>query len=91
MAKIGEGHAAAMGRMGLHELRGMVYPESNIAQRSEYGLYGTRTPGEVADARRDEPGMQIGGADDGPAHGGSSEPAIRGGFEEGPPAPEMDL
>jgi hypothetical protein len=50
--KIGEGHVAAMGRMGLGELRGALYPESNVAQHSEYGLYGTLTPGEVAEARR---------------------------------------
>lgn len=50
--KIGEGHAAAMLRMGLKELRGALYPESNVAQPAEYGLYGTKTPGEVAEARR---------------------------------------
>lgn len=50
--KIGAGHLAAMGRLGLHELRSAFYPESNVAQRSEYGLYGTMTPGEVAEARR---------------------------------------
>jgi hypothetical protein len=89
MAKVGEGHVAAMGRLGLHELRGMMYPESNIAQRAEYGLYGTRTPGEVAEARRDDPGLQMGAGDDGPAH--SPEPSIRGGIEDGPPMPEIDL
>lgn len=51
---IGTGHAAAMARLGLAELRGVVYPESNVAQHSEYGLYGTRTPGEVQDARRED-------------------------------------
>jgi len=51
---IGTGHAAAMGRLGLAELRGAFYNESNVAQHSEYGLYGTRTPGEVQDARRDD-------------------------------------
>lgn len=50
--KIGEGHASAMGRQGLRELRGAMYAESNVAQQPEYGLYGTRTPGEVAEARR---------------------------------------
>jgi|GEM_PF-2650558 len=49
--KIGEGHASAMGRQGLRELRGAMYPESNVAQQPEYGLYGTRTPGEVQDER----------------------------------------
>ena len=52
-SKIGEGHAAAMGRLGLRELRGGEYPASNVAQQSEYGLYGTMTPGEVAEARRE--------------------------------------
>ena len=53
--KIGAGHAAAMGRLGLHELRNAVMPESNVAQQhAEYGLYGTATPGEVSEARRVE-------------------------------------
>ncbi len=50
--KIGEGHASAMLRLGLKELRGGLYPESNVAQQTEYGLYGTKTPGEVAESRR---------------------------------------
>lgn len=53
--KIGAGHASAMLRQGLRELRSAVYPESNVAQTvPEYGLYGTKTPGEVAEARRSE-------------------------------------
>ncbi len=52
--KIGAGHASAMFRQGLRELRAAVYPESNVAQQQEYGLYGTRTPGEVAESRRAE-------------------------------------
>jgi hypothetical protein len=52
--KIGAGHASAMFRQGLRELRGALYPESNVAQPTEYGIYGTRTPGEVAEARRSE-------------------------------------
>ena len=50
--KVGEGHLAAMGRLGVRELRGATYPGSNVAQQSEYGLYGTLTPGEVAESRR---------------------------------------
>lgn len=50
--KIGEGHFSAWLRQGLREVRGMLYPESNVAQQPEYGLYGTRTPGEVAADRR---------------------------------------
>jgi hypothetical protein len=49
--KIGAGHASAMFRQGLRELRASLYPESNIAQPSEYGIAGTLTPGEVAEAR----------------------------------------
>ena len=52
MAKIGSEHLAAMGRQGLRELRAAMYPSSNVAQQSEYGLYGTMTPGEVAESRR---------------------------------------
>ena len=52
--KIGAGHAAAMARQGLRELRAAFYPGSNVAQSAEYGLYGTRTPGEVAESRRAE-------------------------------------
>lgn len=51
--KIGAGHASAFFRQGLRELRGAIYPESNVAQQPEYGLYGTLTPGEIADARQD--------------------------------------
>ena len=51
-AKIGAGHASAMFRQGLRELRGALYPSSNVAQPTEYGMAGTLTPGEVADSRR---------------------------------------
>src|SRR5437667_9667731 len=50
--KIGSGHLGAMWRQGLAELRAVLYPESNVAQPPQYGIYGTRTPGEVAEARR---------------------------------------
>lgn len=53
MAKIGEEHFSAWLRQGLRELRAAFYPESNVAQPAEYGLYGTKTPGEVAEARRE--------------------------------------
>lgn len=45
--KIGAGHASAMFRQGLAELRAALYPESNVAQPAQYGIYGTKTPGEV--------------------------------------------
>ena len=53
--KIGAGHASAMARQGLRELRAAFYPESNVAQQPEYGVYGTKTPGEVAEDRRGDP------------------------------------
>jgi hypothetical protein len=52
--KIGSGHARAMAKLGLAELRGAFYPSSNVAQPTEYGIFGKETPGEVAQLR--EPG-----------------------------------
>ena len=52
--KIGAGHAGAWMRLGLRELRAAFFPESNIAQQSEYGIVGTKTPGEVWAARRND-------------------------------------
>ncbi len=52
--KIGSGHAGAMWRQGVAEIRGAFFNESNVAQPAQYGLYGTRTPGEVAEARRSD-------------------------------------
>jgi hypothetical protein len=55
MSKAGEGHLPAMGRLGCHELGNSFFPESNIVQRHvEYGIWGHPTPGEVAEARRDD-------------------------------------
>lgn len=51
--KIGSGHAKAMARQGLAELRAAFYPNSNIAQPTEYGVFGRETPGEIADGRED--------------------------------------
>lgn len=51
---IGAGHFQAWMRQGLKELRGALYPESNVAQPVEHGMYGTVTPGEVRDQRREE-------------------------------------
>ena len=54
MAKIGEGTFGAWLRTGLNELRNCFFPESNVAQKhTEYGMYGTLTPGEIAETRRD--------------------------------------
>lgn len=54
-AKIGTGHANAMFRQGLSELRATLYTGSNIAQQPEYGLYGHQTPGEIAADRKPDP------------------------------------
>jgi hypothetical protein len=62
-SKIGDGHAAAMFRQGLAELRAALYTESNVAQPAEYGLYGTPTPSEVSQAR----GGEAPARDDGPS------------------------
>jgi hypothetical protein len=50
--KIGAGHASAMARLGLAELRAaFAVSDSNIVQPSPYGIYGTKTPGEVQEER----------------------------------------
>lgn len=56
--KIGAGHAAAMARLGLKELRNAFNPSRESAADAEIGLYGTLTQGEIAQAR--------GGAGEGP-------------------------
>jgi hypothetical protein len=49
--KIGEGHAAAMFRLGLKELRNALNPSRESVADNEIGLYGTQTQGEIAKAR----------------------------------------
>jgi hypothetical protein len=49
--KIGSGHVRAMAKQGLEELRAALYPGSNIAQPTGYGVFGKETPGEVAQQR----------------------------------------
>jgi hypothetical protein len=51
LAKFGEGHAAAMFRLGFKELRNALNPSRESAADSEIGLYGTQTQGEIAQAR----------------------------------------
>src|SRR5580698_6385447 len=51
MAKFGAGHAAAMGRLGLAELRNAMNPSRESVADKEIGLYGTATQGEIAEAR----------------------------------------
>lgn len=52
--KIGAGHASAMFRQGLAELRGAMYQQSNVAQPTQYGIYGVATPQEIVQAKQDE-------------------------------------
>ena len=52
MAKMGEGHASAMFRLGLKELRNAFNPAKESVADSELGLYGTQTQGEIASARK---------------------------------------
>ncbi|HYV37936.1 MAG TPA: hypothetical protein VE988_19785 [Gemmataceae bacterium] len=59
--KIGAGHAAAMGRLGLRELRNAAVLSRESVADSELGLYGSLTQGEIADARG------------GPGHGSQQE------------------
>ena len=49
--KIGDGHAAAMFRLGLKELRNAVNPSRESVADSEIGVFGTQTQGEIAQAR----------------------------------------
>jgi hypothetical protein len=41
-----------MGRLGLDEFRGAFYVDSNIAQPTDYGIWGVATSGEIAESRR---------------------------------------
>ena len=52
--KIGAGHAAGMLRQGVKELRATLYPESNVAQPTDLGVYGGATPQEVYDSKQPE-------------------------------------
>jgi hypothetical protein len=52
MAKFGEGHVTAMGRLGMKELRNAVNPSKESVADTELGLYGTLTQGEIATARK---------------------------------------
>lgn len=50
--KVGVGHAGAMWRQGLKEVRAVFFPESNVAQPVEIGVFGTATQSEVTAERR---------------------------------------
>jgi len=54
-----------MAKQGLAELRAAMYPNSNVAQPTEYGVFGKETPGEVHESREgldadQEPGSVLG-------------------------------
>lgn len=53
--KIGQGHAAAMGRLGLRELRNAFNPSPQSVADTEMGLYGTAGPMEAASQQGVEP------------------------------------
>jgi hypothetical protein len=59
--KIGAGHAEAMMRLGLKELRNAANPSRESVADTEMGLVGTQTQGEIAEARG------------GPGHGAEQE------------------
>jgi hypothetical protein len=50
--KIGEGHATAMLRLGLAELRNAANPSKESVADKDMGLYGQATQGEIASARK---------------------------------------
>jgi hypothetical protein len=52
--KIGAGHTMGMLRLGFSEIRSLPYNGSNIAQPTEYGIFGRETPGEIAESRRSD-------------------------------------
>jgi hypothetical protein len=70
MAAIGNGHASAMARLGLAELRGALNPSRESVATTELGLYGTATQGEIASARN--------GPGDGPEQESLSLESLRG-------------
>jgi len=47
--KVGAGHASAMWRLGLSELRGAMYQQAG--EPTPYGIYGTKLPSEIAQER----------------------------------------
>lgn len=55
--KMGEGHAQAMARLGLKELRNAMNPSRESVADTEIGLYGTQTQGEIAQARGSKTGL----------------------------------
>ncbi len=52
--KIGAGSFSAWMRTGWREIRAALYPESNIAQQPDGGIWGNKTPGEVMEEKQGE-------------------------------------
>jgi hypothetical protein len=50
--RFGDGHVAAMGRLGFQELRNAINPSRESVAGTELGLFGTQTQGEIADNRK---------------------------------------
>jgi hypothetical protein len=74
MAKFGEGHVAAMGRLGLAELRNALNPSRESVADKDMGLYGSATQGEIANARK--------GPGDGPEQESMSMDSLRAKAQE---------
>ncbi|GIK15212.1 MAG: hypothetical protein BroJett003_01760 [Planctomycetota bacterium] len=52
--KIGAGSFGAWIRTGWREIRAALYPDSNVAQQPDAGVWGNKTPGEVMLERQGE-------------------------------------
>jgi hypothetical protein len=92
--KLGAGHAEAMLRQGLSELRAALYNDGqSIAQPPQMGLYGTSTQREIYEGRRHEgrdephPEPEQGRSLEDRIPPASAEPVNR---DERPPEPERD-
>lgn len=51
---------SAYWRQGQHEIGRALYGPDTVAQPPEYGMIGTKTPGEVADVMRGTPAKERG-------------------------------
>jgi hypothetical protein len=66
---------SAYWRQGLRELGAALYQAGTAAQHPEYGMAGTKTPGEVADGVRAKEHRST-SRDDGPAPGQTVQPSV---------------
>lgn len=81
---IGKGHASAMGRLGLTELRNALDPSSDGQgiSDSEIGILGTATQGEIARGRAEDEGT-VHGFQNHEEEGPREESTVHGNREEG--------